>query len=144
MKRVAATLAVTILVSLMTIASDIKLEGVKCIVGGEQASASISADYQGGKVFFCCPNCQAKFKGDPAKYTAKANHQLVATGQVKQSLCPISGEKINPEKSLEIQGAKVFFCCDDCKNQVAKANDDEQLGMVFGAAAWQKAGFKVN
>lgn len=62
-----------------------------CPVTGEPASKSVSTDYQGAKVYFCCPGCIAPFNKDTAKYAAKANLQLVVTGQAKQVACPLTG-----------------------------------------------------
>jgi len=143
MKRLMIALAIPALLAAVGIASDVKLEGVKCIVSGEPAVASASAAYKDGKVYFCCKDCIKGFTANTAKYATKANHHLVATGQAKQANCPISGEPIAQDKSLEVNGAKVYFCCDKCKTTVAKAAGDEQMNMVFGEAAWKKAGFKV-
>jgi hypothetical protein len=50
---------------------------------------------------------------------------------------------VNPEKELTVGGAKVQFCCDNCKGKVEKEKGDEQLEMVFSDKAFEKAGFKV-
>ena len=143
MKRSVLAIVLPMLFAVLLIASDAKLDGVKCIVGGEAVNASVSADYQGGQVYFCCENCLTKYKADPAKYATKANHQLVASGQAKQANCPLSGGKIDESKSVEVKGAKVYFCCDHCKSKAAAAAGDEQMEMLFGEAAWKKADFKV-
>jgi YHS domain-containing protein len=114
----------------------------KCPVSGAAAKKESSVDYKGGKVYFCCDGCPAKFTKDTAKYATKANQQLVVTGQAKQEKCPLTGNKLNPATVTEIGGVKVCFCCDNCKGKVAKASADEQVKMVFGDAAFAKA-FKV-
>lgn len=143
MKHAIIVLAVVALLAALVIASDVKLGGAKCVVTGEPVNQSVSADYKDGKIYFCCPSCIPTFKKDTAKYATKANHQLVLTGQAKQTSCPISGEPISMDKFVEVNGAKVYFCCDKCKNKVAKAGDDEQMNLAFGDAAWKKAGYKV-
>jgi YHS domain-containing protein len=143
MKRVLCLLAFSAFVAALAFAADVKLDGVKCPVSGKPAVAAASAGYEGGKVYFCCNDCKASFEKDPAKYAAKANHQLVATGQAKQASCPISGEPIKNDKSVKVSGATVYFCCDNCKDKVAKATGDEQVNLAFGDAAWKKGGFKV-
>ncbi len=50
----------------------------KCPVSGEKISKTASVDYKGGKLYFCCAGCIAKFDKDKAKYEVKANQQLVA------------------------------------------------------------------
>jgi YHS domain-containing protein len=113
-----------------------------CPVSGKAAVKSVSADYRGGKVYFCCPGCIAPFKKNTAKYAAKANEQLVVTGQAKQVACPITGRPVNPAKSLEVGGVKVCFCCGGCQGKVKKADAAEQIDLVFGKKGFAK-GFKV-
>ncbi len=123
---------------------EVDLKGVKCIVATDKdAKADKTADYKGGKVYFCCGNCPKAFAKDEKKFGTKANAQLVQTGQTKQGKCPISGAEINNEKELTVGGAKVKFCCDNCKGKVEKEKGDKQLEMVFGEDAWKKGEFKV-
>lgn len=112
-----------------------------CPVSGKAATHSVSTDYKGAKVYLCCPACVEPFNKDTAKYAAKANHQLVVTGQAEQKACPLTGREVNPEKNAEVAGVKVCFCCGGCLGKVAKASADEQLDMVFGKGFDQ--GFKV-
>lgn len=130
-------------VALTAYAADIKLDGVKCIVNAKAgAKAAHSVDYKGGKVFFCCPNCPKGFSADTAKFAAAANAQLVATGQAKQTACPISGQPVDESKKLTVAGAEVTFCCDNCKGKVEKASPAEAAELVFGDKPFEKA-FKV-
>jgi len=99
-------------------------------------------DYKGGKVFLCCPGCTGAFKKNTAKYAAKANLQLVATGQAKQAKCPLTGGKCNPDTATDVAGVKVCFCCGGCKGKVAKAGGDEQIELLFNDKAFAKA-FRV-
>ena len=123
-------------------ADEIKLEGVKCVVAPRDAKAANAVDYKGGKVFFCCMNCPKAFAADKAKFAAKANHQLVATGQAKQTKCPFSGEDIDTNTKITVSGATISFCCDMCK---AKAQESkEQVELLFNDKAFEKAGFKVS
>lgn len=108
------------------------LAAAKCPVSGKAINKDASVDFNGGKVYFCCPNCPAAFKADTAKFTAKANHQLALTGQIEQIGCVLNGKKVNPEASLDIDGVKVGFCCNNCKGKVAAADKDEQLKLAFG------------
>lgn len=124
-------------------AADEKKFSAKCIVAGDKdAKEDKSADYKGGKVYFCCDGCKGKFEKDTAKYAVKANAQLVSTGQAKQVKCPIAGKPINAEKFAEVGGVKVSFCCDGCKGKVNDAKGDDQLALVFSDEAFKK-GFEV-
>ncbi len=135
-------LAAVAVVTLSLYAAD--LEGIKCVVSGKAAKDvdGSSVDYKGGKVYFCCANCPKAFSKDTAKFSAKANHQLVATGQAKQVKCPITGKALNPEQKVKVQDVEVVFCCPGCKGKVSKAEGAEQAELVFSDKAFEK-GFEV-
>lgn len=144
MKRVVLSMVLPALLVASAFAADVKLDGIKCLIaGGKPAKAEHSADYKGGKVFFCCPNCPKAFAADTAKFATKANHQLVATGQAKQTKCPLSGGPCKQDKFVEVAGAKVYFCCENCQGKAAKASGDDQVNLLFSDAAFEKGGFKV-
>ena len=42
-----------------------------CPVMGGKINKKYYEDYQGKRVYFCCPDCPKKFKANPAKYTKK-------------------------------------------------------------------------
>jgi YHS domain-containing protein len=42
-----------------------------CPVMGGKIDKRYYADYQGKRVYFCCPMCPPEFKKDPAKYVKK-------------------------------------------------------------------------
>ena len=118
------------------------LEGVTCPVSGEEIDEAQSLAYKGAKLYFCCDKCPQAFTKNKAKFAAKANHQLVATGQAKAAHCPLTGRDLNPDTAIEIAGVKVSFCCNNCKGKVASAKADEQLTLVFSDKAFAK-GFEI-
>jgi YHS domain-containing protein len=123
-------------------ADEVKLDGVKCVVaGGKDAKAANAVEYKGGKVYFCCMNCPKAFSADTGKFAAKANHQLVATGQAKQVKCPFTGEDIDTAQSIKVGGATVCFCCSDCKAKAEGQKD--QVEAIFNDKNFDKA-FKVS
>lgn len=141
-KKLLGVVAVVLAVSFVCSAYAEKKFAAKCPISGGAAKEGCSVDYKGGKVYFCCDGCPDGFKKNTAKYAAKANQQLVITGQAKQEKCPLSGGKCNPASCVEVGGVKVCFCCDNCKTKVEKAAADEQLTMIFGDKAFDKS-FKV-
>ena len=146
MTKLSIMLSAVLAVGLMAYAAEEKAAEFKatCIVAGNKpAKQDKTADYKGGKVYFCCDNCPKAFAANTAKFATKANQQLVATGQTTQAKCPLSGGKLNPDASLEVGGAKVGFCCNNCKGKVAEAKGDAQAELVFSDAAFTKAGFEV-
>jgi YHS domain-containing protein len=46
-------------------------EQTTCPVMGGPIDKSISVEYKGKKVYFCCNGCVATFQADPEKYVAK-------------------------------------------------------------------------
>lgn len=139
LKKVFSCMAILLVAGATVVAGDVDLEGVKCVVAPKAASESKSADYRDGKVYFCCGGCAGKFAKDKDKYSTKANHQLVATKQYEQKVCPFSGGDLNPETEVAFAGVKVAFCCNGCKGKVESGADDEaKVKMVFANKAFEK------
>lgn len=116
---------------------------IVCPVSGQPVKEASFVAYRGGKVFFCCDNCPNDFKDNTAKFATKANHQLVVTGQAKQGKCPFTGNKLDPETKIDVAGAAICFCCDNCKAKGSAAEGDAQVNLLFSNAAFEKAAFKV-
>lgn len=114
----------------------------RCPISGKPADKEQAVDYKGGKVYLCCGGCPAPFKEDTAKFAAKANHQLITTGQARLARCPLSGRPLNPETVLEIGGVEVAFCCNGCKGRASELEGDEQIVLVFGDVPFAR-GFQV-
>ena len=127
-----AALVVAVVCSSVAVSAVKEPKDAKCPVSGAKCNPEKSADFAGGKVYFCCDNCAGAFKGDSAKFATKAHQQLVSTGQLTQKCCPLSGGAIKPETKLAVGDAEVAFCCNNCKGKVEKASDDEKLKLVFG------------
>ena len=115
---------------------------LKCPVSGQAADKANAVAYKGGEVYFCCMNCPKAFEKETAKFATKANHQLAATGQAKQTKCPLTGRPLNKEQTVEVAGVEVTFCCPNCKGKVAGAEGKEQLELVFADKAFDK-GYEV-
>ena len=138
MGRVSICLALAVLLGVVTsLAADPPV--ATCPVSGGPISKEAAVDYRGGKLYFCCPICPAKFDENKAKYAAKANLQLVQTGQAVQKACPLTGGKTNPATAIKVAGVSVAFCCNGCKGKVTKVSAKEQLETVFGEKGFDKA-----
>jgi YHS domain-containing protein len=48
-----------------------------CPVLGGHINKNVYADYQGNRVYFCCPPCIKKFQKDPETYVKKMKEQGV-------------------------------------------------------------------
>lgn len=111
----------------------------KCPVSGKAIKKDVSADFEGGKVYFCCPGCPGAFEKDSAKFAAKARHQMCQTGQLEQVHCPIAHKDFKAEQNLVVGGVKVNFCCGGCKGKVEKMSPEDQVAACFGKADCFKA-----
>ena len=130
---VAALLFVAMVCSTVAVSAAVKEpKDAKCPVSGKGCNPEKSADFAGGKVYFCCGNCAGAFEKDSAKFAAKAHQQMVSTGQLVQKGCPFSGGPVKDGTKIMIGDAEVGFCCPNCKGKVEKAAADEQVTMVFG------------
>jgi len=130
-----ALVAVVVFSAAFVTAAPKEPKDAKCPVSGKGCNPEKSADFAGGKVYFCCGNCESAFKGDSAKFAAKAHQQMVSTGQLVQKGCPFSGGAVKAGTQVSIGDAEVGFCCNNCKGKVEKASPDEQVTMVFGDIA---------
>lgn len=115
---------------------------ILCPISGHEVDKSFSVTHNGGKVYVCCEECVKGFNADPAKYAAKANLQLVQTGQAKEIKCPLSGQPLNPATKIQVGGVDVAFCCNNCKGKAAAAKGDDQIKLVFNDEAFKK-GYEV-
>ena len=112
-----------------------KLDGVKCPVSGKLVAADHAVKHLDGQVFFCCPNCPKAFSATPDKFTEKANHQLVQTGQYVAKACPFTGRPIAVKAG---EKEEVGLCCKNCLSKYNAASDAEKLKLVYGKAPFEK------
>jgi YHS domain-containing protein len=113
---------------------------ITCPISGKAVNDKAIVSHNGGDVKFCCNNCVAAFKKDPSKFAAKANLQLVQSGQAKQVNCPFAGKKVNASTAISIEGVDVAFCCGNCKKKAAASSD--AITLVFNEKSFKK-GFEV-
>ena len=136
-------LAVTVMAVNAEEAKEAKKAGPKCPVSGKPIDKEHKVAYNGGEVYFCCPNCPPAFEKDPAKYAAKANHQLAQTKQAKQVKCPLTGGPIKDDKVVRVAGVKVNLCCGNCLAKADGLKGDKRMELIFNDEAFKK-GFKVS
>ncbi len=56
-----------------------------CPVMGGMINKNLYADYQGNRVYFCCPPCLREFKKDPDKYVKKMKAEGVTLAKSPES-----------------------------------------------------------
>lgn len=117
-----------------------------CLVSGEKLeSKTISAEFYGRTVYFCCNDCKETALKNPAAYVKKTEaEQLAAAKSVagKQGghgdhhaepkageakflgkgdgveTCPVTGEAIDKSVSVEVHGKTVYACCPGCLDKI--------------------------
>ena len=99
-----------------------------CPVMGGKIDKSQYVDYQGKRIYVCCPGCKATIEKDPEKYVKKLESmgqsveilKSAKTGQtstpklVPQKTCPIMGNPIDKNIFVDYKGQRVYFCCTMC------------------------------
>jgi YHS domain-containing protein len=103
-----------------------------CPVTGKPVDKNVSVEYHNGKIYFSNAEAEQKFQENVEKFTARANLQLVVSGQAHQTACPLMGKPVVAGKSVMVSGVKVELCCNICKTKLTKAKPEEQLEMIFG------------
>jgi hypothetical protein len=118
-----------------------------CPVMGEVLEADAKQIVvQGHKVGICCPGCDKKIRKAANHYLAvAADANLV---ELKNKKCPMSGNDVNKNSCLIIDGVLVDFCCDKCvaatEKDAAKVLKDGgiDLAKVKEEAAKKREGAK--
>ncbi|MDP7420454.1 MAG: YHS domain-containing protein [bacterium] len=94
---VSVVLVVMVFVTGLVVAEEeaVQLEPqTTCPVMGGKINQELFADYEGKRVYFCCPGCIGMFKADPEKYIEK----LEAEGVTLE-------ESPEPEKEKQNRGS---------------------------------------
>ena len=126
---------------------DPKSKTITCVVSGDEINKSDLKDhehstYKDGKVFFCCGGCKMDFDESPKKFAAKANFQLVSSGQYTQTACPVNKGKIHTAKAkknlkkVTVSGMEVDLCCPGCLKKYNKASD--KFALLFSDKGYEK------
>lgn len=126
----------------MNYAGGAKKAEPKCPVSGKAIDKENSVEHNGGKVYFCCPNCPKAFEKTPEKFASKANYQLYVTKQAKLVKCPFTGKALNTETKIDVSGVPVCFCCMNCQAKAKDLEGQKQIDAIFNDKAFKK-GFEV-
>lgn len=77
------------------------------------------ADYKGVRYYFCCGDCPAAFKKDPAKYTKDSKGKVIGMSLFD----PVTTKRINPDDAADhsdVHGVRYFFASADDKKTFDK------------------------
>jgi len=116
------TLLIVVVVAGALYAQDVNPNQTVCPVMGGRINKAMFADYNGERVYFCCEPCVESFKKEPQKYLDQLKDQgvVLEKAPITQTKCPVSGEAINKEIHADVNGKRVYFCCNGCKVKFEK------------------------
>jgi Cu+-exporting ATPase len=97
---------------------------ITCPVMGGEIDEKVFIEYEGQKVYFCCPPCKKKFTDSPRTYLPALYKQWYP--QRVQVKCPVMGGVVNPDVFVEHKGQQVHFCCKGCDTKF-KADADKYM-----------------
>ncbi|MBF0225280.1 MAG: hypothetical protein HQK76_07475 [Desulfobacterales bacterium] len=109
-----------------------------CPVMGGKINKNLYVDYNGQRIYVCCPGCIDTVKKDPEKYIKKINENGETPAKI-QIICPVMGGKINKKLFVDHGGKRIYVCCPACidtiKNNPEKyIKEMEEKGVVFEEA----------
>ena len=140
-------LLLAVFIAPTTFAADKKkdpLDGLKCfIMKKRKVKKKKVITFKGAQLYLCCGTCVRRMKKTPQKYMAKANHQIVLTGQFIQKACPVSGGKLDGKTTLKVAGVEVKFASKSHRDKVAKLSVDKQIKALFGNDGFKKGKFTL-
>lgn len=106
-------------IGLTTATSLIAAEGkaqTKCPIRGGDIDKDVFIDHEGKRVYFCCPGCDTTFMKDAEANIKKMEAEGIAVAEapIQQQTCVISGEPIDEDVHIDVEGERVYFCCKMC------------------------------
>jgi YHS domain-containing protein len=114
---VMSLLAAALIVPVMAGDKPLRPEDLKpqtlCPVMGNAIDSTVYTDYQGQRVYFCCPGCIETFLANPDTYFVQAAKDSVLFRSV-QTVCPVMGNPVDPAYWLWYEGRGIYFCCPAC------------------------------
>jgi YHS domain-containing protein len=107
-----------------------------CPIMGEKISLSVYADYQGKRIYFCCPGCIAEFKKTPENMVKQMESKGIIL-DAAQVACPVTGGKVDRQIYVDHGGRRIYFSSKDCvaKFNVAPEQYVKKLDQETAAAA---------
>jgi YHS domain-containing protein len=90
-----------------------------CPVMGGKINKDLYIDYQGQRIYLCCPGCKQAFLKEPEKYMKVLAENKILLESI-QKTCPVMGGEIDKNIYIDYKGRRVYFCCASCKEVFAK------------------------
>jgi YHS domain-containing protein len=99
-----------------------------CPTSGNEINADVVSLFNGFAVGFCCENCQGKFNESSEMEKAAT---IAEYSKPINTECPISTEETSGKLLVAYRGNVVDFCCDDCVETFADADEATKNEIVL-------------
>jgi YHS domain-containing protein len=103
--------AVCLTVGLAAVAAEKGKAQLDCPVRGGEIDKEVFVDFDGKRIYFCCPGCDTKFLKDAKANVAKMEKEGI---KLAPAICPVSGEEADADLSAEHGGKTYYLCCKKC------------------------------
>ncbi|MDD7984368.1 YHS domain-containing protein [Lentisphaera marina] len=120
MKKLILTLFLTLLVTSCTAAEGSGKEEkpmqaqTNCPIRGGEIDKEVFTDYQGQRIYYCCPGCDKKFLQAPDKYLNDMKAKGITPAKIQTS-CPVSDEPVTTGDVIyKSSEGPVALCCKKC------------------------------
>jgi hypothetical protein len=113
-----------------------------CPVSGEAVNPDASVTYTSkdkktfGRLYLCCMGCAKKAAKNAEELYTKLYRTDKKTGKpidavdLKNAKCPMSGEDVEANATIEYNGMLVHFCCPGCAEEFVKEADAKLASLV--------------
>jgi YHS domain-containing protein len=94
-----------------------------CPVMGAKVDNKHFVDYQGNRVYFCCPGCPKEFLKNPDKYLKEMKDKGIKLEKTPnpQTKCPVMGDNLLGRTIYsDYKGKRIYFCCSGCVKEFNK------------------------
>lgn len=112
-------------ISVVAALAVLQSQTVKCpVMPTSDGKASMSVEYSGAKISFCCGGCDTKFKKEPAKYLADATKTKTVVGEFLFD--PVSRNAVKKDRargSSDHKGIRYYFASTANKTAFDKEPD---------------------
>jgi YHS domain-containing protein len=118
----------------------------------DKAGKTISLDYEGKRLYFCCDSSMEAFKKDPETHLKKMSAMgLTFDASYKpQATCPVMGGAVKKDYKIAYAGMHIYACCPGCFDKITaepakyvkaiEANGESPILNIGGCASAQAAG----
>jgi len=120
----------------VTVLPDLSL--ATCPVLGDPVTHAHSAVLERAPVFFSSAEALAEYLRHPSEYAPLARAQLVATGQVQQQVCPLTGAPLRGYHWLTVAGVEVRVANAAVQAAARKRPATELMQKVFDGPAFSR------